>query len=191
MIFSTLIAMIWLFAPAGFANIFASMSRHIPGTSWMAKPIDFGITIDGDPLLGKNKTFRGLFFGVLAAVLIGVGLQLVYENVEFIQNIVKIPEIIEGGYSSFNVIIFSFLAGFGALVGDMVESFFKRRVGVESGKPWFPFDQIDFIIGSIALTFAYLQISFTSYAVYLLGFFLLHLSIKYIGFLIGVEKAAI
>lgn len=183
--------MIWLFAPAGLANICASMSRHIPNTKWMAKPIDFGVEIDGKPLLGKNKTFRGLFFGVLAAVLIGLLAEYVYNNVEFTRQIIKISDVVDEGYESFNIIVFSFLAGFGALVGDMVESFFKRRVGVESGKPWFPFDQIDFILGSIIFTFPYLTLALSSYLIYLGGFFLLHLSIKYIGYLIGVEKAAI
>jgi CDP-2,3-bis-(O-geranylgeranyl)-sn-glycerol synthase len=42
------------------------------------------------------------------------------------------------------------LLGFGALAGDSIKSFFKRRVGVKPGKRWFPFDQIDFVIGALA-----------------------------------------
>jgi len=51
---------------------------------------------------------------------------------------------------------------FGALLGDIVESFFKRRKGIERGKDWIPFDQLDFIIGVLFLSFiisGFLQIA--------------------------------
>lgn len=35
--------------------------------------------------------------------------------------------------------------------GDAAKSFFKRRVHVPPGKPWVPFDQLDFVIGVFAL----------------------------------------
>ena len=44
------------------------------------------------------------------------------------------------------------LLGLGAIAGDAVESFFKRMSGIKPGKPWRPFDQIDFTIGALALT---------------------------------------
>jgi len=37
-------------------------------------------------------------------------------------------------YTEVNILIIGFLFGFGALLGDLVESFFKRRIGIESGK---------------------------------------------------------
>ena len=42
---------------------------------------------------------------------------------------------------------------FGALIGDIIESFFKRRVGIERGKNWIPFDQLDFILGVLFFSF--------------------------------------
>ncbi|KAA0006124.1 MAG: CDP-archaeol synthase, partial [Thermoplasmata archaeon] len=42
---------------------------------------------------------------------------------------------------------------FGALLGDIVESFFKRRVGKERGEDWIPFDQVDFLIGALILCY--------------------------------------
>ncbi|MBR9703121.1 CDP-archaeol synthase, partial [Candidatus Woesearchaeota archaeon] len=47
---------------------------------------------------------------------------------------------------------FGFLAGFGALLGDLVESFIKRQLGFKSGELFFPWDKIDFVIGAFALT---------------------------------------
>ena len=42
---------------------------------------------------------------------------------------------------------------FGALLGDIVESFFKRRLGKNRGEDWLVFDQLDFIIGALVLSF--------------------------------------
>ena len=39
------------------------------------------------------------------------------------------------------------LFAIGALGGDALKSFFKRQVGIRPGGTWFPFDQIDYIIG--------------------------------------------
>ena len=48
-------------------------------------------------------------------------------------------------------IIFSIC--FGALLGDIIESFFKRRIGKKRGEDWIPFDQIDFILGVFFFSF--------------------------------------
>jgi CDP-2,3-bis-(O-geranylgeranyl)-sn-glycerol synthase len=51
---------------------------------------------------------------------------------------------------------------FGALLGDIIESFFKRRVGRKRGEDWIPFDQIDFILGVLFFSFliaGFLQIT--------------------------------
>jgi CDP-2,3-bis-(O-geranylgeranyl)-sn-glycerol synthase len=38
------------------------------------------------------------------------------------------------------------------MLGDIVESFFKRRIGLSRGEKWLGFDQIDFIIGGLLLS---------------------------------------
>lgn len=38
------------------------------------------------------------------------------------------------------------------MAGDSLKSFVKRRVGIAPGKPWIPFDQVDFAIGALVLT---------------------------------------
>jgi CDP-2,3-bis-(O-geranylgeranyl)-sn-glycerol synthase len=41
--------------------------------------------------------------------------------------------------------------GVGAMAGDAVKSFFKRRLGIKPGRPWIPFDQLDFAVGALVL----------------------------------------
>ena len=58
---------IWIFLPAGAANaapVWANKIRWLK--DWQA-PLDFGKTFRGKRLFGQNKTWRGLFFGCLAA----------------------------------------------------------------------------------------------------------------------------
>jgi len=43
-------------------------------------------------------------------------------------------------------------------MGDIIESFFKRRIGKKRGESWVPFDQLDFILG--VLLFSFLMSSF-------------------------------
>lgn len=119
--------------PAYFANMAPVICRRF--LKFMAVPIDFNRKLGGKPILGKNKTFRGLFvavvFGIAAA---------------YVQHLLNL-DIGIADYSKWFLI--GFLLGFGAIFGDLVESFFKRRVGVDSGQPWIPFDQTDYTMGAI------------------------------------------
>ena len=51
------------------------------------------------------------------------------------------------------MILILFSLCFGALLGDVIESFFKRRVGKDRGQDWIPFDQLDFLVGALIFSF--------------------------------------
>jgi len=91
-------------------------------------PLDFGKKfLDGKPIFGKNKTFRGFFFGLAIGVIVGL-----VENVLF-------------GYP----LLFSVLSPLGALVGDLSGAFLKRRLNIAPGGLFPVIDQIDFVIGAL------------------------------------------
>ncbi|WXG40634.1 MAG: CDP-2,3-bis-(O-geranylgeranyl)-sn-glycerol synthase [Candidatus Freyarchaeum deiterrae] len=50
-------------------------------------------------------------------------------------------------------IFHGFLLSFGALIGDLIGSFIKRRLNLERGRPAPPLDQLDFIIGALLFSF--------------------------------------
>src|SRR3989338_4373806 len=107
----------WLLVPGFLANmtpVFAM--RAFP--RWTT-PIDYGMTLAGKPLLGKNKTWRGLISGVVVAVVVA-----------------GIQSTLTPNYPYW--LVWGFLIGFGALLGDAVKSFFKRRMGIPPGKPFIP-----------------------------------------------------
>jgi len=111
----------------------AYCANAIPVLAGGGLPIDFGKKfIDKKPIFGENKTYKGFISGLAAGTLVGI-----IENAIFRQH----PQ------------IFGFLTSMGALLGDLIGAFIKRRVGIAPGKPLPVVDQIDFIVG--ALLFAY------------------------------------
>ena len=91
-------------------------------------PMDFGKNfLDGKRILGKNKTYRGFFFG--SAIGITVGL----------------VEVMFFDYP----LLFSMLSPLGALLGDLAAAFLKRRLGIAPGGLLPIVDQVDFVVGAL------------------------------------------
>ncbi len=121
----------WLMLPAYIANPTAVVFGG--GT-----PIDFGKNWkDGRRILGDGKTFRGLIGGTVCGIIIG-----------FIQ--MQAPP-------QFSLPVFTLSAvvalSFGALLGDIVKSFFKRRLGLARGDQLPLVDQLDFVAGAWVLAY--------------------------------------
>lgn len=121
-------------------------------------PIDFGKTWrDGRRVLGDGKTWRGLFAGTFLGMTAGFGLAVAAAYL-FDSEYRYLGLTTFEGFPLMIPILFSLC--FGALLGDVIESYFKRRVGKNRGQDWIPFDQLDFIIG--ALLFSFLMSEFLS-----------------------------
>ncbi|MEM3927815.1 MAG: CDP-2,3-bis-(O-geranylgeranyl)-sn-glycerol synthase [Archaeoglobaceae archaeon] len=127
---------IWLLLPAYLPNNFAVVLGGV-------KPMDFGKNFfDGKRILGEGKTFSGFFGGILGGIFIA-NLQRILENVfgVFI-------------FSSINYFEFFTLAlalAFGAMFGDLVGSFVKRRFNFKRGESFPVLDQISFLVFAIAI----------------------------------------
>jgi len=95
------------------------------------RPIDADRTfIDGKPILGSHKTIRGFFAGLIVGTL-----------VSFVQNTVY-PL-----YQS-NPLL-GFALSLGALIGDLFDSFIKRRLVLPPGASFPILDQLDFVVGAL------------------------------------------
>lgn len=150
-------------------------SSKIPVIRNWNTPLDFGRSYRGQRIFGKNKTWRGLLSGVLFGTLTGYILSQTY-------------------FTDYDTVLFTVLAAsmsFGALAGDAIESFFKRQRGIPSGKPWFPFDQTDYIIGGLLFTLPVTIVPLWVAAWVLALYFGLHLLSSYIGYVIGLKDAPI
>lgn len=110
------------------------------------KPLDFGKNWkDGQRILGDGKTIRGLFGGTICGIIAGL-----------IQMWVS-PLWSPGSFTLTAIITISF----GALLGDIVKSFFKRRLGLARGTRFILVDQLDFVAGAWILTYALDPLWFT------------------------------
>ncbi|MCA9331321.1 CDP-archaeol synthase [Candidatus Saccharibacteria bacterium] len=169
-------AAFWFFLPAGIANAAPLFACRLPILKDWNTPIDLGKTWRGKPIFGANKTWRGLLFGTFVAALVGLlQYRVITSSVE----------------STFFIVISTAALGFGALAGDAVESFFKRQIGVKPGDKWFPFDQIDYIIGGLLAVSPFVSLQIDDVLRVLVIYFGLHLITSYIGYLIGFKKTPI
>ena len=98
---------LYFILPAYFANMAPVIVSRL---NFLNKPLDFGKYWNGKPILGANKTWRGLFFAVLFGLLI-FGLQKQLYVFPFFQNISLI------NYGEFGFAL-GFLLSFGAIAGD-------------------------------------------------------------------------
>lgn len=173
---------IWLGLPAAVSNMIPPIaSRFSP--KLLNIPIDMSHTFRDKRLLGDNKTVRGLLFGIFAGEIIFL-LQQALAQQGFFPKLNVIPYTNLPWY-------FGFLFGVGALGGDMIKSFLKRQVGIKPGHTWIPFDQIDWIVGLLVVLSIFVPIPFPIIISGLVLGILLHIIVKFIGFLLGLDRQPI
>lgn len=177
---------IWFFWPAGTANSAPVIANKIPFLKKLGMPIDMNKTYRGKRIFGDHKTLRGFFSGVLAGFLVAVLQMILYSNFNWFRSIS--PEI---DYSQPIVLLLGAALGFGALFGDAIKSFFKRQFSVPSGKSWFPFDQIDYIIGGLLFSIPFVILSISEYVCILLVWFLIHPIATFIAWLLKLKDSPI
>lgn len=180
-----LIFALWFFLPAGLANASPVVANKIPLINKFKTPLDFGKTYRGKQLFGKNKSWRGLLTGILVATITVLAQKWLFDQSAWLQNNISLVD-----YHTVSLWLGPLL-GAGALLGDAVESFFKRQFDVPPGEPWFPFDQIDYIIGGILLSSLVAPLPPLVNVTILLVWFGMHLLWSYIGFVLGLKDKPI
>ncbi len=133
---NVLITAFWLMLPAYLPNNCAVIFGG--GT-----PLDFGRTYkDGRRIMGDGKTIRGTVAGIVCGILAGILLNYAAPSL-------GLPAF---GHDTGQILILIGLSA-GSMLGDIVASFFKRRLGLKRGAPLFIIDQLDFVFGSWILTY--------------------------------------
>lgn len=176
----------WIFLPAGVANMAPVFAAMIPAIRHLDAPMDGGKSFRGKRILGDHKTWRGIIAGVLAATLVLWLQQLLTLNIPALYNLtagfdyVNLPTLLVGP-----------LFGLGALGGDAIKSFFKRRTGVHPGGTWFPFDQLDYILGGALAISPFLRFTITQYVLLIIVWGLGVVITTYIGWLLRIRDQPI
>ncbi|MBW2973127.1 CDP-archaeol synthase [Candidatus Woesearchaeota archaeon] len=171
-----IISVFWFLLPAGIANMSPVLFKWLP---FLAVPVDFNKKFRKKPIFGKNKTWRGLVCGTIIAILIVYLQKLLYPYMQSYSLV---------DYSTTNVFLLGFLLGFGALLGDLVESFVKRQRNTAPGKSWPPWDQIDWIIGALLFSSFLVALSVSEIIIAFVLFGLLHPLINLLGYALRIKK---
>ena len=133
--FGLVVGALWAMLPAYVPNNAAVLAGG-------GRPIDGGRTWRGSRLLGDGKTWRGTAIGVAAGALLAGALNRL------------VP--VAGDALGASLPTFSPVAAValpaGAMAGDVVASFLKRRSGRERGSAVPLLDQLDFVVGALAVT---------------------------------------
>ena len=172
---------IWVGLPAWIANA-------IPVLGGGGRPIDGGRCFrDGRRLLGNGKTIRGFIVGIIFGTLTGLGQFFIapYLRPLLAMFVTVTPEMDYVLFMQFPVAI---LMSFGALTGDLVGSFTKRRLNVESGDPSPVMDQLGFIIMALIFAAPIFVPGPVFVAILIISTFFIHWLSNAIGYLLGLKK---
>lgn len=178
-----LLFVLWFFLPAAEANMAPIFAAKIPGIRKWNAPMDCGKTWRGKRLLGAHKTWRGLVSGIIAATLTLWLEQWAARHLGWAQDLSR-----QVDYPALPTLVVGPLFAVGALGGDALKSFFKRRRGIPPGEGWFPFDQLDYLIGSSLAVLPFIRLTLVQYLWLILLGLLLHMAATYIGWLLKLKE---
>ncbi|MYB40040.1 CDP-archaeol synthase [Candidatus Saccharibacteria bacterium] len=173
--------MLFLLAPAGIANTAPVWGAKLPWLRRWNTPLDCGLKYGGQRLLGDNKTWRGLALGAFFGGLSGAVLATLSSLIPYVGRVDVFS-------SEINLVLLGVLLGCGALAGDALKSFCKRRIGLRPGQSWPVMDQIDYILGAYIITGFIFDLTPTHYLVGLLTYALVHPFISYAAYLLRLKR---
>ena len=125
--------------------------------------------------LGSHKTAGGFAIGVLTAV-----------AATFVQSRIAW----EGALAASEPwLTLGLRFGVGAMAGDTAKSFVKRRAGIAPGRPWIPWDQIDFVLGALALVWGAAALSWVDLATILALSVIGHVLVNHLAYRLGIRNA--
>ncbi|VVB66474.1 CDP-archaeol synthase [Candidatus Gugararchaeum adminiculabundum] len=142
-------------------------------------PMDFGRKFKDDTrILGDGKTWRGFLAGVLGGAVMGVIAAYVCPSQ---WNIYANRE---------SYYISGVLMGIGAMIGDSLGSFIKRRMRVDQGRPIVLLDQLTFLYVAIAFSIAAVPFNLDWFAVLFLTVvtYAIHAFFNFLSHQIGLKK---
>src|SRR5512140_1962301 len=115
----------YLFSPLLVSAALSGLVLRFDLARALKRPMDGGLSIGGTRLFGDNKTWRGLAVGVVGAI-VGVAIQKHLVGA-------RAGELAMLDYAEVNPVLLGAAMGGGAILGELPNSFVKRRFGVSPG----------------------------------------------------------
>jgi CDP-2,3-bis-(O-geranylgeranyl)-sn-glycerol synthase len=165
----TIFQALWFIWPAYTANAFPAVlnGRH---------PIDFGKKFGKNRLFGSSKTIEGTIGGILFGILMGLVEINIYPF---------LPESLGLQSLTFSMIV---LLSVGALAGDIIGSFIKRRMNMKPGHPVILLDQLGFLFLAFLLVAPVFMPSFEMILILVIITPAIHLLANIVGYALKFKK---
>jgi hypothetical protein len=181
---------LYLYAPL---LLSAAISGVVMRQNWLSfarRPLDAGRSFRGKRVFGDSKTWRGVLVAVLGCMG-GIAIQK-YVIGERAHSIARLD------YGEIHVLQLAVVMGVTAMLGELPNSFVKRRLSIAPGqttKGWraaifYVWDQVDLLIFSLPALSLWARIDValvvTAFAVTMV----LHPLVSLIGYIIGARRTA-
>lgn len=150
--------------------------------NFLDKEIDFGKKFLGQPVFGKHKSWRGAILGIMVGFLVTLIQGYLYQF-PIIQKISLLD------YKKINIFLFGFLISAGAIFGDLLFAFIKRRLKMASGTPFLPFDQTNYVLGVAIFLTPFFKIEIIVWITLFILTFFLHLIVNRLGYYLKLHSA--
>lgn len=177
---------VWVFLPLLGAFIVHAPVLRFHLLARLARPIDARKTLRGRRLFGDNKTWRGALVmpaGVLASTCLLAQVPSYWS---------RLPEGIQRG----GPVVFGLLLGFGAVFGELPNSFLKRQLDIDPGRQrrslaglaFVVLDQGDFVLGAWLFLLPVWVMPVGEAAAAFAVVVGVHLVVNVVGYAIGARK---
>lgn len=181
---------VYLFAPLLVSAALAGLVLRNDWLKALHRPIDGGRSWRGRRVLGAGKTWRGAAISALGCSAF-VALQRALQ--EHVPQAVQVAD-----YASLPLWAFGLSMGIGAILGELPNSFVKRRLGIPSGGTtsgalaalFYVWDQVDTLLGAWPLLCLWLRPSLPLVAMSFVVTLGVHPLLGWIGYRIGARRTA-
>lgn len=170
---------IWFFLPAGIANVTPIFAARIPLLKQWNYPLDFFQKSNNIRIFGDHKTIRGIISGIILGTVTAVLLFSISTNFR---------TFLPSWYFTSNPWLLGILLSLGALLGDAIKSFFKRRFNIRPGETWIPFDQIDYTLGGLLFASLIHTLTFLQYSLVISIWVGIHIFSTYTGYFLRLKN---
>lgn len=177
-----ILSCLYFFLPAYFVNMTPPLAKRVGLFNFLDKEVDFGKKFLGQPVFGRHKSWRGVIIGILVGILV----TLIQGELYRFPAIQKISIL---NYSQINIFLFGFLISAGTIFGDLLFAFIKRRLKMESGARFIPFDQTNYVIGSAVFLTPIFKIEIIVWLTLFILTFFLHIIVNRAGYYLKLHSA--